>query len=1592
VLTEGVLPTGTTFRRYIDTTWLAPSTGVVERYEVEIVDPGAKTTKVTVNTTEYRVYDVVAGIYTITVRAINVAGQLSAGVSATITLDELAPIDLIYISGLELKGQGVDTNFTGPDAEFVWRLTSALTGEIGDETFGGDTGIPDPWFRDYEVTVYDEDGNVLRIDYTYDRQYTYTLGKNLDDGGPNRTFEIGVAARDIFNRTTDQEFLEVTNPPPVDYTNISVATGLEMFIVSLTPPPDPDFVGTRVYVSQQTGFTPDSTNMAYQGDDRVISINNLPEQYYYFRLEGVDEFGPAGIYTSELQVILTSVDRIRNQIAGEIQQGWLYQDLSDKIDLTEENSENLSLLATVVSYKITTYRQPSQPNSPNTGDMWYRTDQNNQPYRFNGSTGLWESVQDTTSTGTTSYVGAGQPTDDPVTYSTGDVYYDSADTFHPYRFDGAVWVSIRDTAATGVKTYYLPSAPTSGMAEGDLWFETDEGNRIHRYTSGVWVAVTDENAGNSTYFGTVIPPNNPATYTDGDLFFDQDDGNRPYRFNGSTWQDIRDQTTGNTTYTGSGDPVDGPPYIPGDLYFDVDRLNYPWRYDITEQWEEIADGTNTGMSTWYQDNPPLPPGDTVSIGDLWFDTNANNKVYRYNGSVDEWVPVTDESVVQGVTPYIQPNQPQPPGLVPGDLWIDTDDDDKAYEWDGDSWNELNENNVTITAATAVERMARVDADNIGYAEYTMKVDVNGHIAGIGLGVSGGASGPIRSQIIMLADQFAIGFPTHEWLPNHVYEVGQWVTPTQAWINANGYPELQPDGETLYKWDYVYEVTAITGGAATSSIESAWWPTEGVSNWNGNVRFTCRDITATLPFVTGPVPLNPHSNDPGQQTTQGIIISNAAIGHLTVDTAHIAELAVTNGKIVDLDVGKLTTGTIDVGSSGYIRLGSPNFELTSNTRRLTVRDDQPIPVSRVELGGLSTGGYGIVIRNTAGQVMLRSGSSDYIDGTYIADATIETAKIENSLHSSNWTGPGGAGFELKVNGAGSGSATFNELSIYNNLGELLLHSGSSQGDFAKAGSGVNIVPGQYANFEDPSIPFSNVANADVFIDTTFGYFQGSSLKFDSINSNHCTAACTSSYSADGANIRLTPGKKWIVSFWAYQTSFKQINVYFSTGTNDYGGSVSGLGSTYTWVRVSRVIDMTAQTSITDVFMYFYLFHTSSANNTWIDGLMVEEQIGSGTYPSAYYGPAAEGADQSGGANMVFNSQMYPYTSGWGYSESTVPVAAEWGVLDRDITNASYYFIHPGLVQIHQTSGTQGGEAFLYSLLIAIDSSKRYQVGGLSAAHHCTTNFGAAFYDINKGWLANVYCEANASAKWGSLKIEDYYQHNRFIEPSEIPADAAFARVVCWKYPTTPGETYSYGFFTHAHFCEVKYAQTVFTPYSPSIDAISVENPIGPNNNTTYILDAAIGTAQIDNLAVDFGNIKDLAVGTIKIQNYSVTVSNTHNMPNPIRVNGSFETLFTIPAIDTSGMIYVGFNVKCSGTITSGSGYFQIFIYRNADGAGWSLYSEPWSNDTVGTHTFSFTTYVIDTAPLGGSQTYRVVSSSDDDLIVDLLQVWHIGSLK
>lgn len=231
----------------------------------------------------------------------------------------------------------------------------------------------------------------------------------------------------------------------------------------------------------------------------------------------------------------------------------------------------------------------------------------------------------------------------------------------------------------------------------------------------------------------------------------------------------------------------------------------------------VAATANSKNKTYRQNDEPASG---MSAGDLWFDSNDNNKSYRYSGTA--WVATDDVRIAQNTAAitneataradadtalasditivsavansknktYRQTDEPAS-GMASGDLWFDSNDNNKAYRYSGSAWAATDDTRISANAAAIVtEQTARANADSALASDITsleaavgdntaaievnatafagldndlsvmysikLAIDVNGRYygAGMGIGIENTPSG-MQSQVLFLADRFAI---------------------------------------------------------------------------------------------------------------------------------------------------------------------------------------------------------------------------------------------------------------------------------------------------------------------------------------------------------------------------------------------------------------------------------------------------------------------------------------------------------------------------------------------------------------------------------------------------------------------------------------------------------------------------------------------------------------------------------------------------------------------------------------------------------------------------------------------------------------------
>ena len=115
---------------------------------------------------------------------------------------------------------------------------------------------------------------------------------------------------------------------------------------------------------------------------------------------------------------------------------------------------------------------------------------------------------------------------------------------------------------------------------------------------------------------------------------------------------------------------------------------------------------------------PTAPTTGVRTGDLWLDSDDGNRLYRWSGS--EWVDVRDADIAQAlldaataqaaadgkIVTFVSPTAPTADGV--GDLWVDSDDDNKLHRWSGSEWVEIRDTGIAQALSDAEAAQTTAD--------------------------------------------------------------------------------------------------------------------------------------------------------------------------------------------------------------------------------------------------------------------------------------------------------------------------------------------------------------------------------------------------------------------------------------------------------------------------------------------------------------------------------------------------------------------------------------------------------------------------------------------------------------------------------------------------------------------------------------------------------------------------------------------------------------------------------------------------------------------------------------------------------------------
>tara|TARA_Y100001963_G_scaffold115087_1_gene159721 strand:- start:7652 stop:13846 length:6195 start_codon:yes stop_codon:yes gene_type:complete len=309
----------------------------------------------------------------------------------------------------------------------------------------------------------------------------------------------------------------------------------------------------------------------------------------------------------------------------------------------------------------------------------------------------------------------------------------------------------------------------------------------------------------------------------------------------------------------------------------------------------------------------------------------------------------------------------------------------------------------------------------------------------------------------------------------------------------------------------------------------------------------------------------------------------------------------------------------------------------------------------------------------------------------------------------------AGGEMTGNITFSGSQTIDGRDISADGTKLDATETTANAALPKAnvsGSGVNVVNSKYSSFREPALPTTvKSSNITRTLDTTAGDFVigNASIKMVASGSDGWLyfGSSTTDY-----NINIAPNKKWIVSAYVQASAAtKAWQIYIKTSdasTSAISGNTSG--SADTWTRVSGVIDLSSNSSTSAVMRVDN--DGGSGVTMWFDGLMLEEQIGTGTTPSTYVEPAGVLSNELD-ANKITSGTIDNARISLDAAEIPTITASKISDFDTEVSNNTSVAANTAKTSF-PGFGSSGGSA-LEGDTVATD------IGGISASStHTLTN--------------------------------------------------------------------------------------------------------------------------------------------------------------------------------------------------------------------------------------------------------------------------------
>lgn len=282
------------------------------------------------------------------------------------------------------------------------------------------------------------------------------------------------------------------------------------------------------------------------------------------------------------------------------------------------------------------------------------------------------------------------------------------------------------------------------------------------------------------------------------------------------------------------------------------------------------------------------------------------------------------------------------------------------------------------------------------AQYTVKIDNNGHLSGFGLASNTATSGDVFSEFMVSADRFSIVDPDQPWwdVEKITFGYGTFtqhvVIPQSDWNNytytagdklvLQGHPTVPADNTeyTITGKNSFAGVYFIILTTSNNNKPAAFAPSAGSAR-----ALLKRATTARTPFVV----TTSSSTINGVTVPAGVFMDTAMIADATITNAKIGDAAITSAKIANATIvaGDIADATITGAKIGSATITGANIQsatiTSANIQNGTIQeaDIGNAQITNAKIADvIQSSGYSA---GSAGWKIDKSGSAEFNDATF-----------------------------------------------------------------------------------------------------------------------------------------------------------------------------------------------------------------------------------------------------------------------------------------------------------------------------------------------------------------------------------------------------------------------------------------------------------------------------------------------------------------------------------------------------------------------------------------------------------------------------------